>query len=328
MRRHRRRLLAVVLAVVGLAVVGYGGASAYVYDQLSNAPAHCGGGWQETTPASFPPEHATDPSTSELMMPAYHTVSFPSRDPGITLAAWYVPALGAAPGPTVIVVHGWPSCRHDPVVLIRAGMLHRHGFGVLMVDVRDQGDSTIQDGRTAGGTQEYRDVLAAWDWLQSAQGIPAAKIGLLGNSMGAATVMDAAGMEPRVAATWEDAGFADIGLALRDELSRNGFPTFLEWGGVQAGKLISGVDLTDPSPLALAPKFAGRDVYIVHGDRDERVPVKHATILYDALKAAGARVQLWIVPRAKHSQAAAVAPAEYEARLVEFFGRTLGPPAA
>ncbi|MGZ6269510.1 MAG: alpha/beta hydrolase family protein, partial [Candidatus Limnocylindrales bacterium] len=125
-----------------------------------------------------------------------------------------------------------------------------------------------------------------------------------------------------------DAGFADIELGLRDELSRNGLPTFLEWGGVQAGKLLSGVDLTNPSPLGLAPRFAGRDVYIAHGDKDERVPYKHATILYDALKAAGARVELWIVPGAKHSQAAAVAPAEYERRLVEFFGRTLGPPAA
>ncbi|MGZ6339909.1 MAG: alpha/beta hydrolase [Candidatus Limnocylindrales bacterium] len=328
MRRRRRRFLAFGLAIAGLSVVGYGCASAYVYDQLSRTSAHCGGGWQETTPASFPPEHATDPSTSKLLMPAYQTVSFPSRDPGITLAAWYVPASGATPGPTVIVVHGTPSCRHDPVVLIRAGMLHRNGFGVLMVDLRDHGDSTIEDGRYSGGTKEYRDVLAAWDWLQTAQGIPASRIGLLGNSMGAGSVMDAAGEERRVVATWEDAGLSDIGLALRDELARNGYPTFLAWGGVQAGKLISGDDVEHPSPLELAPDFKGRDVYIVHGDTDERVPVKHATILYDALKAAGARVELWIVPGAKHSQAAAVAPAEYERRLVEFFGRTLGPPAA
>ena len=101
-------------------------------------------------------------------------------------------------------------------------MLHRNGFSVLLIDLRDHGDSTREDGRFAGGTDEYRDVLGAWDWLRTEQGLPPASIGLLGISLGAATVLLATGQEPAVAAVWEDSSYADLGTAIDAELKRRG----------------------------------------------------------------------------------------------------------
>jgi dipeptidyl aminopeptidase/acylaminoacyl peptidase len=203
-------------------------------------------------------------------------------------------------------------------------MLRRHGFSVLLIDLREQGDSTVDTGHYAGGIKEYRDVLGAWDWLQSAQHVPAAKIGLLGMSLGAATVMIATGEEPRVAATWEDSGFADINVAIQDELIRNGYPTWLSLGGILAGRIFHGIDITSLSPLQAAAKLHGRPVFIVHGDADTRLPVKHAYTLAAAIRAAGGTVEPWILPGVKHVQAVFDEPAEYERRLVQFFSESLG----
>ena len=44
-------------------------------------------------------------------------------------------------------------------------MLHRAGFGVLLIDLRNHGASDIDNGRWAGGSKEFLDALGAWDWL-------------------------------------------------------------------------------------------------------------------------------------------------------------------
>src|SRR4029450_678129 len=109
----------------------------------------------------------------------------------------------------------------------------------LLIDLRDHADSTFEDGRYAGGTEEYRDVLGAWDWLQSAKGVPADRIGLLGVSLGAATTLIATGHEPGVAATWEDSSYADLPSIVRDELTRSGYPTFLDTGAALTARVVS-----------------------------------------------------------------------------------------
>ncbi|HLO35912.1 MAG TPA: alpha/beta fold hydrolase, partial [Candidatus Deferrimicrobium sp.] len=107
----------------------------------------------------------------------------------------------------VILVHGYNACRRDWTVLLPAGMLHQAGFGVVVPDLRNHGDSDIDDGRWAGGAKEYRDVLGAFDWLR-AHGVPGERIGIFGASLGAATATIATGEEPGVAALWADSSYA------------------------------------------------------------------------------------------------------------------------
>jgi uncharacterized protein len=251
-------------------------------------------------------------------MPAPELVAIPSRDAKIQISGWWVPARDQA-APAVVVVHGHTACKRDPDVLLPAGMLHRAGMSVLLIDLRDHGDSTVEDGRYAGGTEEYRDVLGAWDWLQSAQSLPADRIGLLGVSLGAATVLIASGEEPGVAATWEDSSYADIGVAIRAELDRNGYPQVLEVGGIMMAQLISGDDLRSRSPLAAVAKMSGRRLSITHGTADRRLSVQYGYELIAAAAAAGVDVDSWIVPDAGHTQAMWLARETYERKLVDFF---------
>ena len=317
-RRTRCRWRFAILAIVGL-VVAYAAASVYVYDRLSRITEVCSGG--RSDPTSF---HVDGVDTTPYLLPAPENVTFPARmDTGITIAASWYPASAALDAPTVILSHGLGGCRMGANDLLAAGMLHRHGISVLMIDLRDHGDSTKEDMRFAGGTEEYRDVLGAWDWLR-ARGVPEPRIGLLGFSLGAATTMIAMGQEPRIAAIWADSAYGDIGTAIRDELSRNGFPTFLEYGGAFAGKVLSGDDIEAHSPLETTTKLNGRPIFLTHGLLDERISVQSIYVLAASVAAHGQVADTWVVADAGHTQAMLLHPAEYERRMSDFFLGALG----
>jgi fermentation-respiration switch protein FrsA (DUF1100 family) len=318
----RGRRLAIGSMILLAALAGlYLLLGALVYEELARVGTSCSGAADGNTPASF---RSDGGDTTPYLMPEYEAVTFPSRDARITVSGWYVPATSGETGPAVVVVHGLYGCKRQVGVLTAAGMLHRHGFSVLLIDLRDHGDSTIEDGRHAGGSEEYLDVLGAWDWLQT-RGHAAERIGLYGQSLGAATVLIATGEESRVAGTWEDSSYGAIGEAISDELTRNGYPAFLAPAGIVAARILAGDDLTSPNTLDEVARSGGRPLFVTHGDGDRRISVRFAGQIAAAARAAGAQVDPWIVHGADHVQAIALEPAEYERRLVEFFERTLRP---
>jgi hypothetical protein len=324
---NRRRLVLVLAAVVAGLSVAYLGASYVVYDKLSRTMALCRGVADslDNTPAEFALPATDHVDTTPYLMPTFEDVRFASRgEAGITIAAFWIPAdvEDETTAPAVVMVPGLEGCRRDPTNLLVAGMLHRHDVSVLLIDLRDHGDSTVEDGRFAGGTDEYRDVLGGWDWLVS-RGIPTDRIGLVGFSLGAATVMIAFGEEPRVAAVWEDSSFGDIGEATRAELIRNGYPEFLEWGGLAFARLF-GDDLRSKSPLEAAGRAGFRPVFITHGSLDDRLTMQWAYDLAAAVWSGGGRTEPWIVPGMGHTKALVRMPVEYERRLAEFFASALG----
>jgi dipeptidyl aminopeptidase/acylaminoacyl peptidase len=316
---RRRGILIIVIVVAVLLIVGYGAAGAVIYNTLSDVSQRCSGPYAENLPDHFTRESV---DAEPYWMDSYEEVTFPSRDANITISGWYVPVGEAAPA--VILVHGLRGCKHGAEVLLPAGMLNQNGFNVLLIDLRDHGDSTIEDGRYAGGTEEFRDVLGAWDWLVTEQGIPPERIGLFGVSLGAATVMIAAGEEPRVAATWEDSGFADINAAIVAELARGGYPTFLASSASLMSQVVAGDNITAYSPLAAVAKLNGRPLFITHGDADTRLSVQYAYDLADAIRASGGAVEPWIVPGSGHVAAMFNHTEEYAERLVAFFRDNLG----
>lgn len=225
-RRGRRRTVALALLVLAL-VVGssvYLGAGYLAYDQLSAVQSHCGtASYPTQTPADFfITGTRVTPDVSAYHFSDYSDVSFPTRGGGLTIRPWYTPPRDPE-GPIVIVVHGYDACWRAWNVLLPAGMLHKAGFGVLMPDLRNHGESDGDGGRWAGGAKEYLYVLGAWDWLVG-QGVPSSRIGLFGASLGAATVTIATGEEPRVAATWADSSYADFATAATEYANRRAIP--------------------------------------------------------------------------------------------------------
>lgn len=329
----RARLRWIAIGLIGvLAVAAYPGLSFVAYDRLTAAAPRCDGRFGDYTPASFGTNGISAQftmggfDTTPYAMPGYREVDIPSRDrhlPTLTIRAWWVPAAAAA-APAVILVHGFNSCRHDPVALLPAGMLARNGFSVLMIDLRDQGDSDIEDGRIAWGAEEYLDVLGAWDWLRTTRQLPASRIGLMGESLGAASAIIAMGEEPAIPATWADSSFADASILFDEVIARSGFPSWLRPGAVLWCRILSGDDLTSRSPLDAVGKIGARQLAIVHGLADDQVPVHHASDLAAAHARFVPGFEAWLVPRALHVQAAFAEPAEYERRITAFFRAGLG----
>lgn len=330
--RWRRWTVAIAAMLAVVLVLGYAGATYAVYDGMSKAKGGCWPEYQANRPDAFTANAKTwgaglaDP----YQMPVAQDVTFHSRDaaiPNTALAAWWVPAdgVGVASAPAVIVLHGVMSCRRETSVLMAAGMLHKHGYSVFIMDMRNHGDSGFDtDGRMAVGSDEYLDVLGGWDWVR-AQGVAANRIGIAAFSFGTSVAIIAGGQEPGVQAVWADSSFPTtqraLGLFLKDQ---TGLPDILVPGVVVWGR-VNGIDFLKFDPITEVAKYRGRSLAFVHGADDKVLPAEMATTMHDAGVAAGATVaDVWVVQKAGHTQAILVDPAGYEARLVAFFDGALG----
>ncbi|MEO5886272.1 MAG: alpha/beta fold hydrolase, partial [Anaerolineales bacterium] len=292
------------------------------YDKLSKVTSG-GGENSQNTPSSFIMNIEEWPvfEVVPYFMPDFETVHFPSRQTGINLTGWFI--AGQADAPTIILTHGLNSCKCDPRVLTVAGMLHRNGFNVLMYDMREHGESDIEDGRAAIGNEEYQDLLGAWDWLVDQKQFSPDHIGVYGQSLGAGTTLIAFGQEPRVAAAFVDSPYSDLPQIINEELARNNYPSFLAPGGIFMARMITGDNLTAFSPKDAVNNNAGRPIYMVHGTGDTRINVHHTRQLAELAAQTGANVTVWMPEGVGHVEAEFAFPDEYERRLVTFFLNSL-----
>ncbi len=318
-----KKRIGIALGVIIVVLLSaYLGISYVVYDQLSRITPG-GGPNAANVPSSFAmtyPEWASF-DVRPYFMPEYETVRIPSRQKGITLAAWYVP--GKPDAPAIIVTHGISGCKCDPNVLTVAGMLHRNGFNVLLYDMRNHGESDIDNGRTAVGNKEYQDTLGAWDWLIATKGFAPNRVGLYAESLGAATTLIAFSQETRVAAAWVDSPFSDLRQVMEEELARNHYPAILADGSIFVAKLVSGDDLLAHNPSDAILRDAGRPIFIVHGTGDQRIGVHHTQVLASLATEVNANVTVWMPEGVPHVGAEFDFPKEYEQRMVAFFAAAL-----
>lgn len=321
----RSRLLGGVLVVAIVIVAGYFGMAIAVYESVSRVEPHCDGRFSENTPTSWtPPSWApADFDAGRYFMPEFEDVRFVARDPALELHAWWVPAADGFAAPTVIAVHGLGSCIRDREVLLPAGMLNALGYGVLLLDLRDHGGSSVEDGRMAGGTEEYRDVMAAVDWL-IAQGVDPDRLGVLGASMGAATAIVSGGQDERISAVWADTSYADIETRIAEELEARGFPRLFAPAASLVARVLSGDDYAAHTMLSEIAEMGERPVFITHGALDQTTVASHAHALVESAEAAGVPLGTWIVEDAGHLEAMFLHADEYQQRLDEFFRRALG----
>jgi pimeloyl-ACP methyl ester carboxylesterase len=319
----RRSIVLVAAALVLASIVGLAAFEAYVYNQatsvdpadnvnLANRPDD----FQVVGYAEFP-----DFDTSPYEMPVFEAVQLPSRAPGVQLAGWFIP--GQPTAPAVVVTHGFRGCACEASSLVPAGMLHRNGFNVLMLDLRNHGRSSVTNGHAAYGSTEYLDVLGAWDWLASTEGFLPGRIGLFGVSMGAAASLIAFGHEARVPAAFVDSPFYTVEQLVGDSLVAKGYPRWLAPGGLWMGRLVSGDDLYAHAPTEGYWQDAGRPLYVVHSTRDQRIALYHQQEYAELARASGANVTAWLAEGAGHLQSSFLLPAEYERRLSGFFREAL-----
>jgi pimeloyl-ACP methyl ester carboxylesterase len=311
-------------ALAGAAAAAYFGIGYVIYRRMATVRGDCDAHMGNT------PDHFVDIGGenwppfdfSPYYMSRYEAVRFPSRQAGLNISGWYVE--GEPDAPAVIFVHGKFGCKRAQDILLPAGMLARNGFHVLMIDLRDVGDSDLDDGRASIGNDEYLDVLGAFDWLVQQRGFAPGRVGLFANSMGGAAAVYAFTEEPAVPALFVQSTFGNLRQVMREELRRAGLPALLAPAGILMGRALAGVDLLARDPISAMGKANGRPVFIVHSRDDPRIDVNQSEQLAAAAQAAGARVTAWFPERGYHVQTPAWYPEEFEQRMVGFFRENLG----
>jgi pimeloyl-ACP methyl ester carboxylesterase len=259
------------------------------------------------------PRTDVDSTTPADLGLAYQDVEFGAAD-GVLLSGWYIPSTNGA---AVALAHGAGSTRSG--TLDHAVVLARHGFGVLLFDARGHGRS---DGRAMDfGWYGDDDVRGAVSFLLERPGVVAGRVGAVGLSMGGEEAIGASAADDRIRAVvaegatnrvaadkaWLSDEYAALGwvqeriegltYALTDVLTAADPPTSLRDAVATASVptlLIAAGDVADEAN-------AGR--YIRSGSPDT--------------------VELWVVPRTRHTGALDTHPDDWERRVVAFLSEAL-----
>lgn len=232
---------------------------------------------------------------------------------GLTLRGkFYEYAPGA---PIELMIHGYRGSaeRDMPGGALRCFRLRR---SALVVDQRASGSS---DGSVITfGINESRDCLAWVDFLEKRFG-KERKIILTGISMGASTVLMAAGRDlpDNVIGILADCGYSSQKDIICKVIRQMGLPAKPLYPLVKLGaKLFGKFDLEADTPVQ-AMRRCKKPVIFFHGEADEFVPCEMSRISYDAC---GAKKMLVTVPDAGHGLAYIVDPQRYVDALYGFFG--------
>jgi len=239
----------------------------------------------------------------------YVEAAVPAGD-GASLALSYRPGSNGA---TVICLPGSGSTRR--AIAPHAELLAKAGYGVVLVDPRGLGEST---GRAMGyGWSGGRDVRAVTDWLLAQPGVDAARVGVLGLSMGGEQALTAAGSDERLRAVVAEGAtercYEDVRRTLGGVSLALGVPQYRALFGTC--ELLSG----EEPPPALEPlvgRIGPRRALLLATEREA-----HYGERYEA--ASEGAVVLWAPSSVNHIGALAEHPREWEQRVISFFDGAL-----
>lgn len=118
---------------------------------------------------------------------------------GTILRGWFYPGAGDAPGPALVMSHGFSATRamalDDYAALFAAA-----GIGALVYDHRGLGASDGTPRQYIDPFVQTRDMLSAIDWLAACPQVDPDRIGLWGSSYSGGEVLVAGAMDARVRA--------------------------------------------------------------------------------------------------------------------------------
>jgi dipeptidyl aminopeptidase/acylaminoacyl peptidase len=236
---------------------------------------------------------------------------------GAVLRAWFMrPA--EANGDAVILLHGVSDNRMGTYGYGK--WLVENHYMVLLPDSRAHGSSTGE--LATYGLKEADDIHRWVDWTESTEH-PHCMFGL-GESMGAAQLLQSLPKEPRFCAVVAESPFArfrEVAYARFGRpfhtgpwLGRTFFQPAVDVGFLYV-RLHYGLNMEMASP---EQAVVGNEtpVLLIHGLNDINIPPYHS----DRIRAKNpSSVEVWKVPGAFHTGAHHVAPQEFERRVLGWF---------
>lgn len=238
-------------------------------------------------------------------------------DAGHSVAGWFAPGR---PGTgAVLLMHGVRADRRS--MLGRALFLQRQGFAVLLIDLPAHGESGGE--RISYGLREGAGLRAALQFL--AQRLPQERVGVIGVSLGAATlVLNRASLaSPAPSAVVLESMYPSINEAVADRLALH----LGEWSRPAAPLLLAqlplrlGISAAQLRPIDQIGRL-GSPLLMLAGDLDQHTRLSETRRLFAA---AAAPRSLWVVAGAAHVDLHAFDATAYEARVGAFLRQQLRP---
>jgi uncharacterized protein len=292
-------LVKVVASISFVLVIGYLGISAIAGDKLSTA------------------KRLFDPQKISVFNSKPEEVKIMTSD-GKEIAGWYIKSQKS--DKVVTLVHGLNSSRTFEFAgkFSEFGAeMNRQGFSILMIDLRGHGQSS--DSRLTFGITERKDIIAAVNWLKQ-KGFNPRQIGVLGVSLGSASVIGAAADDPDIAAIVTDSGYAEVYPIIQKHWqSASGLPEIFLPSTMMFGYLFTGFDPTSSKPVNEIGRISPRPVLIIHSKIDPYTPVENAY----KLKAAYPQAEYWETNAKEHPESYNTNPQVYVAKVTDFFNRSL-----
>jgi dienelactone hydrolase/catechol 2,3-dioxygenase-like lactoylglutathione lyase family enzyme len=204
---------------------------------------------------------------------------------GVTMGGYFFkPQTGQPPYPALVLLHGFAGHAHNLAGLARRASAS--GYAALALSLRGWLGS---DGENDQGLRQPLDVLAAIDWLARRPLVDRTRIGLVGASMGGQVALLAAAHKPPIKAV--ASYFAPTDLTRWREAN----PFIRDY----LDDLCGPEGLPVRSPLLRVAQI-DVPVLLIHGDRDENVPVAQTHAMAQSLKEHGKDVETFILEGATH----------------------------
>jgi pimeloyl-ACP methyl ester carboxylesterase len=250
-----------------------------------------------------PPQPPVDVIPSDLDL-EFEIVNLKSVN-DTRLHAWWIPTEGVAP--VIVVLHGWGG--NSSLMLPLAPHIHDAGFHVLFVDARNHGLSEHDSFSSMPRFAE--DLEVAVDWVRTRQDVSA--VGVIGHSVGAGALIFSASKGVPIDAAVSVSSFAHPGEMMYENMP---FPKPVVAAILEAVQRTIGYRFDEFAPRT---RVVSVDIplLLVHGDKDDVVPIANLHQLADAHGGA----EVIIVPGGGHSDLTPFEP--YIDDIVGFFTRSL-----
>lgn len=231
---------------------------------------------------------------------------------GYKIYGQYIPSPGSHQ--TVVIAHGITSN------LVRSAkyvpLFYGRGYNVLIYDERFHG-KTGGKNCTYGYYEKY-DLRAVVDWafFQSGGGY----VGLHGESMGAAIVLQEAAIDDRLSFVIADCPYSDLKRLLSTRLAYDYHlppALFLPITDFLT-TLLTGMSFDTVSPQRDIPAIV-TPILFIHGQEDRYIPPEMSREMYYA-KTNGVR-ELYLAPGAGHAESFQRNPADYSQAVSRFLER-------
>lgn len=225
-------------------------------------------------------------------------LEIPTAD-GERLHGWWIPAARTPAVAHILFFHGNGGNISHRVV--HAQLLAEAGLDVLLFDYRGYGRSTGRPDEK--GT--YRDARAARAALLAQPGVSAAAVVYLGESLGGAVAAELAIAEP------------PAGLVLQSAFTSVRDMARLHYPAIPSALVPNAYPTLDRVARVACP------VLVLHGERDDIVPVAHGRALFAA--APGPK-RIEVAPHAGHNDFLSVTGGAYARTIAEWVRATVGLP--